>query len=57
MSILTRIRAMVSSISRNRRGAIFAEYGILIAGIAAVVAGAVWAFGGRVAGLFGLPPF
>jgi Flp pilus assembly pilin Flp len=37
---------------RDDRGAAMAEYGLLLAGIATVVAGAAVAFGGRLQGLY-----
>jgi pilus assembly protein Flp/PilA len=46
--VLLRARASV----RNDRGASAVEYGLLIAGIAALIAVAVYAFGGGVDGLF-----
>ncbi len=38
--------------SRDERGASAVEYGLLIAGIAAIIALVVYAFGGGVGGLF-----
>jgi pilus assembly protein Flp/PilA len=37
---------------RDERGASAVEYGLLIAGIAAVIAGVVFAFGGGAKGIF-----
>jgi pilus assembly protein Flp/PilA len=38
--------------SRDERAASAVEYGLLIAGVAAVIAAAVFIFGGAVSGLF-----
>ena len=46
--VLLRARAAI----RNDRGASAVEYGLLIAGIAAIIAVAVYAFGGGTNGLF-----
>ncbi len=44
---------MPGSTDIGERGASAVEYGLLIAGIAALIAVAVFAFGGSVGGLFG----
>lgn len=46
------LRPPTPAVARSERGASAVEYGLLIAGIAALVALAVYAFGGGVSGLF-----
>ena len=58
MTTISWLQAHLTGKSRDERGALLAEYGILIAFIAGVVAAAVWALGGAVVGLYDLPaPF
>ncbi|HEY7068836.1 MAG TPA: hypothetical protein VH479_01925 [Acidimicrobiales bacterium] len=55
MTVLTLLHRLASRAQRDDKGAAMAEYGLLLAGIAAVVAAAAYAFGGGVAGLFNVP--
>jgi Flp pilus assembly pilin Flp len=58
MKILSFLRTLIAGRRNDDKGAILAEYGLLAAAIAAVVAVAVWALGGAVVALYDLPaPF
>ncbi|WP_240341031.1 Flp family type IVb pilin [Nocardioides sp. SYSU D00038] len=50
--VRTVVRVRASCRPRQERGASAVEYGLLIAGIAAIIAAAVFAFGGGTDGLF-----
>ena len=50
--LVTRAHAWVVDRHNEEHGAAFAEYGLLLVGIAAVVAGAAAALGARVAPLY-----
>jgi Flp pilus assembly pilin Flp len=58
MTVRTLLHRLAARVRRDDKGAAFAEYGLLAAGIAVVVAAAVWALGGAVVELYDLPaPF
>ena len=58
MNLFTLIHRLATRVRKDDKGAAMAEYGMLAAGIAAVVAAAVWALGGAVLALYDLPaPF
>jgi Flp pilus assembly pilin Flp len=50
--IAIRIMMLVNTVKDEDRGGVAAEYGVLLAGIVAVVAVAAAALGGRIGGLF-----
>jgi pilus assembly protein Flp/PilA len=55
MTVRTLLHRLAARVRRDDKGAAFAEYGLLAAGIAVVVAAAVWALGGAVVELYDLP--
>jgi len=55
MTVLTLLHRLSARARRDDKGAAMAEYGLLLAGIAALVAASVWAFGGNVLSLFDVP--
>ncbi len=53
LEVLARISAYMAGFRKDERGASAVEYGLLVAGIAAVIVGAVFLFGqGVFSGLF-----
>jgi Flp pilus assembly pilin Flp len=58
MNVFTLIHKLAARVRKDDKGAAMAEYGLLLAGIAMVVAAAVVALGGAVVSLYDLPaPF
>jgi Flp pilus assembly pilin Flp len=58
MNAFTRLHTLAARVRKDDTGAILAEYGLLAAGIAAVVAPVVWALGELIVPLYDLPaPF
>ncbi len=58
MNVLTLLHRLAARVRKDDRGAVMAEYGLLAAAIAVVVAAAVWALGDAVLALYDLPaPF
>jgi Flp pilus assembly pilin Flp len=57
MNVFTLLHRLAARARRDDNGAAVAEYGLLLVGIAVVVAGAVVALGGAVSGLFDVPGF
>ena len=52
MNLIPFIQAFVATRRNDEKGAAMVEYGLLVAGIAVVVAVAVFALGGRISALF-----
>ena len=58
MNVFTLLHRLAARVRKDDRGAALAEYGLLAAGVAVVVAAAVWALGDAVLALYDLPaPF